>query len=146
MTMASRIKFWSGLVVGAALTVASAILSPSRALAWDGNPSGTVAAIELDVWGNFNVSLNGAPGQIMCKGAANNNPSTDGWYMSHAIAYTDRGTADGLKRTYASLLAAQLSGKNVTLYTTNLAITYTDSTTGQTRQRTECIIGAMDVW
>lgn len=138
-------KSWGGLVAGAALfAVASAMLAPSRAMAWDGNPSGGVGALELDVWGNFNVTLTGEAGRLMCSGAANNGPENE-WYNRHAVAYTDRGTADGLKRTYASLLAAQLSGKTVTLYTTNLTINYTDAN-GQARQRTECIIGAMDVW
>lgn len=119
----------SASVIAVLALLAGGALLPSRALAgWDRVTSGTVAQIQLGTDGNFSVALTGSPD--LCPG-----PAAKSWEAVHALVTTGYGaTTDGVKALYAALLAAQLSGRTVTLYVLNAP------------SKANCLVGAIDIW
>ena len=80
-----------------------------------GQVQGTVFSWELDPAGNFSFILNNAP--VLC---------TNGHFDNNrgAVVAGVRGvTTDGVKAMYASMLAAFLAGKQITVYTDETVVT-----------------------
>jgi hypothetical protein len=96
---------------------------------WDKRVTATIAQIQVNNDGTFSVALTGSPD--LCTG-----PASKSWEAVHGVVSTVYGgvTAEGVKALYAGLLAAQLSGRAVSLYTLN------------SPSKANCVIGAIDIW
>jgi hypothetical protein len=112
-----------------ALVLAVVILLPTRASAWDRTTDGTVLVVDLYPDGGFTFVLSGYP--ALCSG-----PPQTSWNANHGAVSTGNGISpDGVKAFLATVLAAKLAGRQVTVYADN----------NPTDPTAPCVVGSITI-
>jgi hypothetical protein len=117
------------VLAASALALGISLAAPV-AEAWTGAPDGVVSNIQLSSDGSFSFSLSGDP--VMCAAGNATNRRGAVWVGTYNGVTV---TAEGARALLQTLLAAQLSGKRVRVYSNDNA-----STSGW-----GCRVGAIDL-